>query len=490
LNEFWQTSFELDTTAPIVILLIGIFVVGLGFLLLRLASTLAVPRAVVAIVPSILATVGVLGTFFGIWLGLQDFDVKSIDDSVPALLEGLKTAFVTSLWGMALSVLYRMAASLLPARSSSTGSAIEALGALISEQRRARESTEAGFEALRRSIAGDEDGSLVVQIGRVRNELRDQTATLEGAVREELGSARTEMTDHHNEHIKELRDFARHMVENTNKSLIETLQNVIDDFNDKLMNQFGENFRELNVAVGRLLEWQEKYKSHVDQTEQRINSALAAIERTSTAIEQVERSAAAIPTAVEPLEPVLGAIEMSLDRVNRDLAAYAELHDKARAAFPLVNDNLDTMTGGLREAVESMISRTDEALVRQERSHSTLEAAYGTVLMKADAAQDRFATSVDETMNLVGDKLTGAADALGKDLHETLAETDQRLKQQVETLDKALGDELQKALATLASNLGGMSEQFVTDYEPLTKQLNGLIEMARAANEPVRLQAG
>ena len=42
---------------------------------------------------SIIMSAGVLGTFVGIFIGLQDFNVNEIENSVPFLLEGLKTAF-------------------------------------------------------------------------------------------------------------------------------------------------------------------------------------------------------------------------------------------------------------------------------------------------------------------------------------------------------------------------------------------------------------
>ena len=50
--------------------------------------------------PTSLSTLGVLGTFLGIYVGLQRFDPSNIQASIPVLLEGLKTAFSTSLLGM------------------------------------------------------------------------------------------------------------------------------------------------------------------------------------------------------------------------------------------------------------------------------------------------------------------------------------------------------------------------------------------------------
>lgn len=50
--------------------------------------------------PSIISTLGVLGTFLGITRGLVSFNTATLDTSIPILLDGLKTAFFTSLLGM------------------------------------------------------------------------------------------------------------------------------------------------------------------------------------------------------------------------------------------------------------------------------------------------------------------------------------------------------------------------------------------------------
>lgn len=50
--------------------------------------------------PSFISTLGVLGTFGGITLGLMNFETGDLNASIPLLLEGLKTAFYTSLAGM------------------------------------------------------------------------------------------------------------------------------------------------------------------------------------------------------------------------------------------------------------------------------------------------------------------------------------------------------------------------------------------------------
>jgi flagellar motor component MotA len=59
--------------------------------------------------PNMLTSLGILGTFVGIVVGLIGFDVNAIDASIGTLLAGLKTAFITSLVGILLAILFKAA---------------------------------------------------------------------------------------------------------------------------------------------------------------------------------------------------------------------------------------------------------------------------------------------------------------------------------------------------------------------------------------------
>ena len=52
-----------------------------------------------------IVSVGVLGTFVGIFIGLQSFNPDDITNSVNDILIGLKTAFFTSIMGMSVSTI-------------------------------------------------------------------------------------------------------------------------------------------------------------------------------------------------------------------------------------------------------------------------------------------------------------------------------------------------------------------------------------------------
>lgn len=61
--------------------------------------------------PNVLIGLGILGTFLGLAWGIGGFDTSStlkIQDSISQLLKGMSTAFVSSLWGMGLSILFSL----------------------------------------------------------------------------------------------------------------------------------------------------------------------------------------------------------------------------------------------------------------------------------------------------------------------------------------------------------------------------------------------
>ena len=426
MDQLWEVSFGTPVNAFVVQLLGGMFAFFAAALIAGALRTGRRRRAIVAVAPSALATVGVTGTFLGIFLGLQQFDVAAIDDSVPSLLEGLKTAFVTSLWGMALSVAYRLLATLLPPAASPVANPDQALATLVEETRLARTSTVEALEALQRAVAGDADGTLVSQLTLLRSDTRDGLRKLEEGLGTRLHTLGIDAHAQHEELIGEFRAFADHMVENTHGALIEALGAVIRDFNDQLTEQFGENFKALNASVELLVDWQERYREHIDATEARLARALAAVDAGADSLERIESSTRAIPPALEPLGATLAITAAAMEHMDRDLEAYADLHDKAREALPKVNANIEALTTRMAEMAEQ----------------------------SAAAAKAR------------------------------TDEVERRLSEQYTDLDDKLRDELGRALKTMSDNLGSMSAEFVKDYGPLTQELGRIVRLAEAANAP------
>lgn len=81
-------------------LIAGAFVLAWTYIANTNSKRFAYRKKWIDQLPSVISTLGVLGTFLGITKGLMSFDTKDLDKSIPLLLDGLKTAFFTSLLGM------------------------------------------------------------------------------------------------------------------------------------------------------------------------------------------------------------------------------------------------------------------------------------------------------------------------------------------------------------------------------------------------------
>ena len=74
------------------------------------------PLTALSVNPSLLTTLGILGTFVGIYMGLHEFNIANVDGSIPGLLRGLKVAFTTSIVGIVAAVILKIMQSHVPDR--------------------------------------------------------------------------------------------------------------------------------------------------------------------------------------------------------------------------------------------------------------------------------------------------------------------------------------------------------------------------------------
>ena len=93
-------NLEWVTPVSVLIIVIAFFASCIYVNLQKRKENLTNKHRWIEQLPSLISTLGVIGTFLGITLGLLFFDTKDLDKSIPSLLEGLKTAFYTSLAGM------------------------------------------------------------------------------------------------------------------------------------------------------------------------------------------------------------------------------------------------------------------------------------------------------------------------------------------------------------------------------------------------------
>lgn len=314
------TLNRLDSTSVIgvfTLLLVAIFAIAL------ITTARGHANAFAHSTPTLLTTLGILGTFLGIAIGLLQFDVSRVEYSIPTLLDGLKLAFITSIVGIALSAVLRL---------------VLVLGTGSTQTKSARG---------RDNQTGDRR-----QLELAEAQLTATQALNTGLQRFDERLNQT-METHHQRLIEGLDRFAAQLSELGSRQLVTALEEVIRDFNDKLGVQFGENFRRLDGAVGNLLQWQEQYRQQMESLGSQLDRATAGVAKSEASLQSLTQQAMKISQHVADQQSTLSSLRRETMELEALLGAIAELRDKAKDAFPAMDKRLTAMLESIESAVLS-----------------------------------------------------------------------------------------------------------------------------------------
>lgn len=370
------------------------------------------PRRLESTTPSELTTFGILGTFVGIFLGLWPFAVSGgadISKNIPSLIAGISVATICSITGMFLALCSKHCqreaakqAEALTHGNGHDGATADTLANLLQELVTQAKDQKVALSLIQRSIAGDEDSTLLSQMQKLR----------------------TSFSDKQDELKESFDNFADNMAKSNSEALIEALKEVIRDFNAKINEQFGDNFKQLNHAVGELLKWQENYRQQIAELQGQFQLCAEGITTSEIALKSISERSQALVESANKLEKLLSAYDGYQSRLSDNLEAFASLSREAETAFPIIENNLKTLTEDFAKAVR--------------------------------ASSDQ--------------------------VEKTVGQTSKRLEDQVTALDAALQEELTKSLSSLGNQLASLSGKFVSDYTPLTIQLEKLVRVASNGN--------
>ena len=471
--------------------------------------------------PTVLTMLGIFGCFLGIALGLMEFDTRNVQGSVPALVDGIKTAFWASVFGVGGALIIKIrhlifGAPALKANDTEGATIDDLMGAL---------------RQLHAALGGKEDSSLLTQAKLMRQETGDRLHALKSS----------------------LDSYMERMADNNSKALIEALKEVIRDFNAKINEQFGENFKQLNAAVEKIVIWQERYRQQMEEmiTQQKATaeSMTVATERYTALLQKAEDFAA----VSKSLDTLLVALNQQRDELRASLEALGSLLTKAGSSLPEieqkivemtrqieagVKNNSDQMaatikaTGQSLEASHAEMTRQIEAGVRLSNDNmvatinsvaATLQSSHAEMTKQIETgvrtSNEKMAATISEvaksletshadmnrqieasirgnsdqvtatikgiTQAVQGSHtemkklLTEMAEGANRELNSHVRQLTEQTKEQVVALDKALGEELTKSITTLGEHLTALSRRFVDDYAPLTDKLRTIVQMSR-----------
>jgi len=410
--------------------------------------------------PNTLTSIGIFFTFLGILFALQGFDVKNIDKSIPILLDGLKLAFLSSVIGLGLSVLYRLIeASARKEEVAGEVSAADLLGEL--------KELNANTIAVKESLVGDSESSLSTQFGKLRNDFRD---------------------------------FAEKMKEDGTQALVKALEEVIKDFNQKISEQFGENFKQLNEAVGKLLEWQIEYKDQVSKLTE-------AFQKTQLGIESVESSSSKIPEHMQKIEDAFEKADERVAQLYDAVGSLSDMRETAKNAVPELKDSVVSMTTGVKDSVNEQMellkvqmqsmkdaqnnsseqikeltsglsnlvkSSLDQSEASFNKQMEKFNGVLDSLTMGADGVLEstqKVAQQVDQIIKNFAEEQSRVSKDIRSKIDQSMAENVDAMNQSMQDLDKGMQQQLQRALDKMGNNLAAITDTFVNTYEDSARKV-------------------
>ena len=124
---------------------------------------------------AILPSIGILGTFVGVFIVVLNFNYQDFDYSIQNIIKGLQTAFVTSIFGLFSGIIVKIKQSSQPEINAEDGIGPEELW---SELKQLRSENSKNNDKLINAISGDSDSSLNTQIKLMRSDLNDFAKTV------------------------------------------------------------------------------------------------------------------------------------------------------------------------------------------------------------------------------------------------------------------------------------------------------------------------
>jgi len=379
-------------------------------------------------IPGVLLSVGIMGTFVGLVLGLQHIETDpSMSDqllaSVTQLIGGLNTAFMTSVCGIFLSLFYlcllRCYTHGLANRVTQFQDAVGDVFPALSHEQWAARLASHQYEQLQamKTLAVDIATSVSDSFG--------------GSIKEHLGPM-----------IADLQETVQAMAKQNNDAQVEVMQNLVTQFTDKLNESVGNQFDQLGHAiesittslaevVGRLEAWSSAQTTLVAQTEKAaevIGVQLPALTSFSDGLHSVVRTLADSVNQIEALRTSLheqvettAAAQLeaagAIQGASKSMADSAGLLESAGNALAGMSEEIGgTLTRGLERFESNIHSGVNDIL---EAFDSKLADILGRFSGSLTDAHDSVA-GLREHSQLIANTVAPATEKLAKHIQSLM----------------------------------------------------------------------
>ncbi len=276
---------------------------------------------------------------------------------------------------------------------------------------------------------------------------------------------------------KSFDDFLKNMSEKYSQALIDALNESIKQLNTQLQTQFGDNFKELNHAVIKVVDWQENYKITVENTTEEFQQLNAAFKTFS------EKIAAQVDKHIESMAT---NVKIFADTSNQNVAVQKNLNDSVISLSQAVQAAKVSVTQ--MQALTKNFGTFSNDVIKQ--NNAAIEDYKNIVEKNLNAVAQANKDFAAEIKKLQDKALTVRTDTnqYVKEFGDASSKAMTEIRTTIEKFNKDLDSESVKAVQTLAGSLAQISTQMIGNYNALIDRIKKIDELLRKGGKINALQ--
>lgn len=443
--------------------IITVFVICLVLVIkFKKSDKLLANRRIVEYFPTFVSTLGVLGTFYGITVGLLAFDTADLDKSIPGLLDGLKTAFFTSLAGMIGSMILSAFISRKQDQNDGGVSDInQAAGTICQAVQQMSELNKATIERLSEQMAEQEKDRKAFY--RSMGDVMDKVKESQSAIAETLQSINTSQGSA----ASALDSIV--ILQRSQEGALDSIKETATS----MVNSIG-SLEEVTSAQTESLDAMRKYSEEVSEFTHHVPEILDVVGGISTTQDEINEQ-------VQKLKDILDAevdqIERSMDKTNslleRKFDEFTELLKKSNTEALV--EVMKTVTAEFQKQMDALISK----LIQEnfDQLNQSVER-----LNQWQQENKEMIASLTRQYKEMADNFEATSTSLDrvKDDTESLVSEGGKLRQIVDALNEVIvNDEKFIKTADHLQKTAELSQSNMEAFEASTKALNEWVRKQR-----------
>lgn len=408
----------------------------------------------VAIAPTTLTSIGIFFTFLGISIALFNYNVDGdAQFSAQSLVKGARLAFVSSVLGLFFTVFFRVLVAVVRGhKSKADDSPVEpSIRDLYEQLKVISENT----KSVNSAIIGDgAEIPLSIQLQNLNN---STVSVREALVGEGDASLSTQFSKLRND----FRDYADNVRKDGTQELVKALEEVIKDFNLKISEQFGDNFKQLNEAVAALLVWQDEHKEHVETLTKAFTDA-------QRGIENIEKTVAKIPDKMNAIQTVFDATDKRIEQLHAGIESLDEIREAAKNVVPEIRISIETIAEVIKQSIDSQAKALDKQIENVNELQTSHSQLIQDLTTKVSGEIETSAKAIQTTTESTVIDAQRSIDGLYKSLQERTNEQNEIVKRQLETVEENSNSSIE-AVKKLANDLSQSIKSAVSDIQDSTR---------------------